>query len=53
MLFFVPLRTALAEAELEYDPQHKSKEVYVTFPLNNLPTVVQEVTKGYVYLHIS
>ncbi|CAH0597144.1 unnamed protein product [Chrysodeixis includens] len=39
-------KTALAEAELEYDPQHKSKEVYVTFPLNNLPAIVQEATKG-------
>ncbi|XP_075985565.1 isoleucyl-tRNA synthetase, mitochondrial [Anticarsia gemmatalis] len=39
-------KTALAEAELEYDPQHKSKEVYVTFPLENLPSVVQEAVKG-------
>lgn len=27
------LRTALAEAELEYNPQHVSRSVYVKFPL--------------------
>ncbi|XP_045505208.1 isoleucine--tRNA ligase, mitochondrial [Colias croceus] len=35
-------RTALAEAELEYDPQFKSQEVYVAFPMVNLPDVVKE-----------
>uniref|UniRef100_A0A3P8UCB2 Isoleucine--tRNA ligase, mitochondrial n=1 Tax=Cynoglossus semilaevis TaxID=244447 RepID=A0A3P8UCB2_CYNSE len=30
-------RTALAEAELEYDPHHVSRAVYVTFPLIKLP----------------
>ncbi|KAJ8710560.1 hypothetical protein PYW08_009075 [Mythimna loreyi] len=39
-------KTALAEAELEYDPQYKSKEVYVTFPLENIPAVVKEAAKG-------
>ncbi|KAL0861352.1 hypothetical protein ABMA27_008905 [Loxostege sticticalis] len=34
-------KTALAEAELEYDPQFKSKEVYVTFPIENLPHILQ------------
>ncbi|CAB3254562.1 unnamed protein product [Arctia plantaginis] len=39
-------KTALAEAELEYDPHHKSVEVYVTFPVENLPSVVQHATEG-------
>ncbi|XP_063897515.1 isoleucine--tRNA ligase, mitochondrial [Helicoverpa armigera] len=39
-------KTALAEAELEYDPQYKSKEVYVTFPLQNIPTVIKDAVKG-------
>ncbi|XP_071376205.1 isoleucine--tRNA ligase, mitochondrial isoform X2 [Centroberyx affinis] len=30
-------RTALAEAELEYNPQHVSKAIYATFPLVTLP----------------
>ncbi|XP_026333742.1 isoleucine--tRNA ligase, mitochondrial [Hyposmocoma kahamanoa] len=39
-------KTALAEAELEYDPHYKSKEVYVSFPIENVPKVVQNVLKG-------
>ncbi|XP_066527411.1 isoleucine--tRNA ligase, mitochondrial isoform X2 [Hoplias malabaricus] len=31
-------RTALAEAELEYIPEHVSKSVYATFPLTTLPS---------------
>ncbi|KAK2825891.1 hypothetical protein Q5P01_020105 [Channa striata] len=30
-------RTALAEAELEYNPQHVSRAIYATFPLTTLP----------------
>ncbi|XP_012737304.2 isoleucine--tRNA ligase, mitochondrial isoform X4 [Fundulus heteroclitus] len=30
-------RTALAEAELEYNPEHVSRAVYATFPLATLP----------------
>lgn len=30
---FLNLRTALAEAELEYNPEHVSRSVYVKFPL--------------------
>ncbi|TNN65481.1 Isoleucine--tRNA ligase, mitochondrial [Liparis tanakae] len=30
-------RTALAEAELEYNPEHVSRAVYATFPLSTLP----------------
>ncbi|KAM6913231.1 isoleucine--tRNA ligase, mitochondrial isoform 2-T2 [Xenentodon cancila] len=30
-------RTALAEAELEYHPEHVSRSVYATFPLTTLP----------------
>nr|XP_061798836.1 isoleucine--tRNA ligase, mitochondrial-like [Nerophis lumbriciformis] len=30
-------RTALAEAELEYNPGHISKTIYATFPLDTLP----------------
>ncbi|CAL8271749.1 unnamed protein product [Merluccius merluccius] len=30
-------RTALAEAELEYNPEHVSKAIYATFPLDTLP----------------
>ncbi|KAL8566840.1 hypothetical protein ACOMHN_052238 [Nucella lapillus] len=36
-------RTALAEAELEYNPDHKSTSVYVKFPLSCVPEVLQEV----------
>lgn len=31
------IRTALAEAELEYNEQHVSRSVYVKFPLLKLP----------------
>uniref|UniRef100_A0A8C2X1C9 Isoleucine--tRNA ligase, mitochondrial n=1 Tax=Cyclopterus lumpus TaxID=8103 RepID=A0A8C2X1C9_CYCLU len=30
-------RTALAEAELEYNPEHVSRAIYATFPLSTLP----------------
>lgn len=30
-------RTALAEAELEYNPEHVSRAIYATFPLITLP----------------
>ncbi|CAG9131135.1 unnamed protein product [Plutella xylostella] len=39
-------RTALAEAELEYDPQFKSKEVYVTFPLESVPDAIHKLAPG-------
>ncbi|XP_013137867.1 PREDICTED: isoleucine--tRNA ligase, mitochondrial isoform X2 [Papilio polytes] len=32
-------KTALAEAELEYNPQFKSKEVYIKFPMDTVPEV--------------
>ncbi|XP_072313687.1 isoleucine--tRNA ligase, mitochondrial isoform X2 [Eucyclogobius newberryi] len=35
-------RTALAEAELEYNPEHVSRAIYVTFPVVKLP---QSITK--------
>ncbi|KAM3594791.1 uncharacterized protein V6R79_014306 [Siganus canaliculatus] len=31
-------RTALAEAELEYNPEHVSRAIYATFPLTTLPS---------------
>ncbi|KAL0969298.1 hypothetical protein UPYG_G00225220 [Umbra pygmaea] len=36
-------RTALAEAELQYNPQHKSKAIYATFTLAMLPPEMAEV----------
>ncbi|KAJ7988940.1 hypothetical protein DPEC_G00314400 [Dallia pectoralis] len=36
-------RTALAEAELEYNPEHMSKAIYVTFALSTVPPKVAEV----------
>ncbi|XP_076441807.1 LOW QUALITY PROTEIN: isoleucine--tRNA ligase, mitochondrial-like [Babylonia areolata] len=36
-------RTALAEAELEYNPDHKSTAVYVKFPISYLPESLVEV----------
>ncbi|XP_061380741.1 isoleucine--tRNA ligase, mitochondrial [Danaus plexippus] len=36
-------RTALAEAELEYDPNFKSKEVYFKFPMEKVPDLVKNV----------
>uniref|UniRef100_A0A8C8EHR7 isoleucine--tRNA ligase n=1 Tax=Oncorhynchus tshawytscha TaxID=74940 RepID=A0A8C8EHR7_ONCTS len=35
-------RTALAEAELEYNPQHVSKAIYATFALATLPPKMAE-----------
>ena len=34
---YPPPRTALAEAELEYNPEHVSRAIYTTFPLDTLP----------------
>ncbi len=34
-------RTALAEAELEYNEEHVSTSVYVKFPITHLPESVQ------------
>ncbi|XP_072948070.1 isoleucine--tRNA ligase, mitochondrial [Epargyreus clarus] len=39
-------KTALAEAELEYDPQHKSTQVYLTYPMERVPDIVKETTAG-------
>lgn len=47
---FAVFRTALAEAELEYDPQYKSKEVYVSFPIDKSPQVAMDFLNGYVTL---
>lgn len=38
-------RTALAEAELEYNPKHKSQAVYVAFPLNKKSDALAKLTK--------
>ena len=38
---FLNCRTALAEAELEYDEKHKSTAVYVQFPLIDIPDVIK------------
>ncbi|XP_061157054.1 isoleucine--tRNA ligase, mitochondrial isoform X1 [Syngnathus typhle] len=37
-------RTALAEAELEYNPEHLSKTIYATFPLVTLPPKIASKT---------
>uniref|UniRef100_A0A8C5FHT3 isoleucine--tRNA ligase n=1 Tax=Gadus morhua TaxID=8049 RepID=A0A8C5FHT3_GADMO len=40
-------RTALAEAELEYNPEHVSRAIYTTFPLDALPAkLASEDMKG-------
>ncbi|CAH2057017.1 unnamed protein product, partial [Iphiclides podalirius] len=39
-------KTALAEAELEYDPQFKSTEVYVKFRLEKIPKAAETVLPG-------
>ncbi|XP_048001195.1 isoleucine--tRNA ligase, mitochondrial isoform X2 [Leguminivora glycinivorella] len=39
-------KTALAEAELEYDPQFKSTEVYVSFPLDTVPDKLRDVANN-------
>ncbi|XP_037272237.2 isoleucyl-tRNA synthetase, mitochondrial [Rhipicephalus microplus] len=36
-------RTALAEAELEYNANHVSKSVYIAFPIAQVPDAVQSV----------
>lgn len=42
-LCLVCTRTALAEAELEYNEQHVSRSVYVKFPLLKLPPKLASV----------
>uniref|UniRef100_D4A8P9 isoleucine--tRNA ligase n=1 Tax=Rattus norvegicus TaxID=10116 RepID=D4A8P9_RAT len=37
-------RTALAEAELEYNPEHVSRSVYVRFPLLKPPPTLESLT---------
>ncbi|XP_012737303.2 isoleucine--tRNA ligase, mitochondrial isoform X3 [Fundulus heteroclitus] len=39
-------RTALAEAELEYNPEHVSRAVYATFPLATLPPKIASGEAG-------
>ncbi|XP_068607883.1 isoleucine--tRNA ligase, mitochondrial [Brachionichthys hirsutus] len=36
-------RTALAEAELEYNPEHVSRAIYATFPLTTPPSALASV----------
>ena len=40
---FLPCRTALAEAELEYNPDHVSRAVYLAMPLVTCPHIDQLV----------
>lgn len=40
MLPLAVSRTALAEAELEYNAEHESRAIYATFPLVTLPPKV-------------
>uniref|UniRef100_A0A8C2X1S6 Isoleucine--tRNA ligase, mitochondrial n=1 Tax=Cyclopterus lumpus TaxID=8103 RepID=A0A8C2X1S6_CYCLU len=42
----VPCRTALAEAELEYNPEHVSRAIYATFPLSTLPPEMASEESG-------
>uniref|UniRef100_A0A673LEM3 isoleucine--tRNA ligase n=1 Tax=Sinocyclocheilus rhinocerous TaxID=307959 RepID=A0A673LEM3_9TELE len=44
-------RTALAEAELEYNPEHVSRALYITFPLLTLPAKL--AAKAGVWGHVS
>ncbi|XP_071327198.1 isoleucine--tRNA ligase, mitochondrial isoform X3 [Trachinotus anak] len=39
-------RTALAEAELEYNPEHVSRAIYATFPLTTLPQKIASEKAG-------
>lgn len=39
-------RTALAEAELEYNPEHVSRAIYATFPLSKLPPKIASDAAG-------
>ncbi|XP_070697859.1 isoleucine--tRNA ligase, mitochondrial isoform X3 [Pempheris klunzingeri] len=39
-------RTALAEAELEYNPEHVSRAIYATFPLITLPPKIAAQAAG-------
>uniref|UniRef100_A0A8C2MYI8 isoleucine--tRNA ligase n=1 Tax=Cricetulus griseus TaxID=10029 RepID=A0A8C2MYI8_CRIGR len=39
-------RTALAEAELEYNPEHVSRSIYVRFPLLQPPPKLASLTDG-------
>ncbi|KAI7851172.1 tRNA synthetases class I-domain-containing protein [Circinella umbellata] len=42
-------KSALAEAELEYNEQHISRSVHVRFPLTQSPTVLQDKQLGPIY----
>uniref|UniRef100_H3CIN2 Isoleucine--tRNA ligase, mitochondrial n=1 Tax=Tetraodon nigroviridis TaxID=99883 RepID=H3CIN2_TETNG len=39
-------RTALAEAELEYNPDHVSRAIYATFPLTTVPANIASEVAG-------
>lgn len=45
------VRTALAEAELEYNPEHLSKTIYATFPLVTVPPKIAS-TAGNEHIHV-
>lgn len=40
-------RTALAEAELEYNPKHKSQAVFIAFPVAEKSPELEQLTKEY------
>lgn len=42
-MFYIYDRTALAESELEYNPDHKSKSVYVSFPVTKSSEQLENV----------
>ena len=47
---FCCLRTALAEAELEYNDSHISPSIYVKFKLSSMPTIIADHLSMIFYL---
>lgn len=44
-------RTALAEAELEYNPEHVSRAIYASFPLSTLPPKIAAEKGTQIHTH--
>lgn len=44
LIQFSHFSTALAEAELEYDPKYESTQIYLSIPLTKVPDEIKSVS---------
>ena len=44
LILFLHSSTALAEAELEYDPKYESTQIYLSIPLTKVPDEIKSVS---------